>query len=121
MSKTTQDHPWDLEERTAKFGEDVIRFAKTIGVSPVTKRLIDQVIGAATSVGANYVEADEAESKKEFRHRISICRREAKEAGHFLRMIAAADDSKAEAARLLWKESRELVLIFGKIGRAAQS
>lgn len=68
---------YDLDERTAKFGEAVIRFARSLPQTPVTRRLIDQVVGAATSVGANYCESHEAESKKAFRVRIATCRKEA--------------------------------------------
>ena len=57
---------YDLEERTAPFGEAVIDFAKTIPQNPVTNRLINQLVGAGTSVGANYVEADDSVSKKDF-------------------------------------------------------
>ena len=57
---------YDLEERTARFGEAIIDFAKTIPQNPVTNRLISQLVGAGTSVGANYVEADDAVSKKNF-------------------------------------------------------
>jgi hypothetical protein len=57
---------YDLEERTARFGEAVIDFAKTIPQNPVTNRLISQLVGAGTSVGANYVEADDSVSKKDF-------------------------------------------------------
>src|SRR4051812_12703501 len=63
---------FDLEERTARFGETVIAFAKRIPVNPVTTPLISQLVRAATSVGANYCEADEAESGKEFRYRIGV-------------------------------------------------
>ncbi len=63
---------YDLEERTARFGEAVIDFAKTIPQEPVTNRIISQLVGAATSVGANYVEADDAVSKKEFFDRVCI-------------------------------------------------
>ena len=55
---------YDLEERTARFGETVIDFAKAISQSAVTNRIINQLVGAGTSVGANYVEADDAISKK---------------------------------------------------------
>ena len=64
--EATKARIYDLEERTAKFGEAVIDFAKSIPQNPVTNRIISQLIGAATSVGANYVEADDAISKKEF-------------------------------------------------------
>ncbi len=70
---------YDLEERTARFGEAVIDFAKEIQQDAVTNRLISQLVGAATSVGANYVEADDAVSKKEFLKSIGTCRKEARE------------------------------------------
>ena len=106
---------YDLEERTARFGEAIIRFAKRIPVNPVTERLIGQLVGAATSVGANYGEADDAGSKKEFLHRISLCKRESKESRHWLRMIAAAAPELKEEARVHWQEAKELNLIFGAI------
>ena len=67
---------FDLEERTARFGEAVIGFAKPIGVSPVTDSLIRQLVRSGTSIGANYGEANDAESRKDFRHKIGICRKE---------------------------------------------
>ena len=81
---------YDLEERTARFGEAVIDFVKQIPQDAVTSRLISQLVGAATSVGANYVEADDAVSKKEFLKSIGTCRKEARETKHFLRMIVRA-------------------------------
>jgi hypothetical protein len=68
---------FDLEERTARFGEAVIDFVKTIPQNAVTNRIISQLVGASTSVGANYVEADDAVSKKEFLKSIGTCRKEA--------------------------------------------
>ena len=64
---------YDIEERTAIFGETIIKFVKTLADSPVNRPLINQLIRSATSVGANYMEADCAESKKDFRHIIGIC------------------------------------------------
>jgi hypothetical protein len=69
---------YDLEERTARFGEAVIDFAKTIPHGPTTDRIISQLFGAGTSVGANYVEADDAVSKKEFLRNIGTCKKEAR-------------------------------------------
>jgi four helix bundle protein len=109
--------PYDLEERTALFGESIIRFAKRVPVSAVTNRLIDQLVGAGTSVGANYCEADDAVSKKDFRHKISISKREARETKFFLRMIATAVPELKEEAKPLWQEAKELHLIFAKIYR----
>jgi len=70
---------YDLEERTARFGEAVIDFAKTIPQGPTTDRIISQLIGAATSVGANYIEADDSVSKREFLKCIGTCKKEARE------------------------------------------
>lgn len=108
---------YDLEERTAVFGEQVILLCKTVPVSPVTTRVIEQLVGAATSVGANYCEADDAQSRKDFRHKITICRKESRESKHHLRMLATAHAPAANRARQLWKEAKELNLIFAKIVR----
>jgi four helix bundle protein len=73
-----------LEERTARFGEAIIDFAKRIPRGPLTDRIIDQLVGAGTSVGANYIEADDSVSKKEFLKCIGTCKKEARETKHFL-------------------------------------
>ena len=108
---------FDLEERTARFGEAVIAFAKRVPVNAVSAPLIPQLVRAGTSVGANYVEADDADSKKDFRFKIGLCRREARETKHWLRMIVAAEPQLREDARVLWQEAKELNLIFGAIRR----
>jgi four helix bundle protein len=108
---------FDLEERTARFGEAIIRFAQQMPKNSVNNRLIDQLVGAGTSVGANYCEADDGYTRKEFRQKIATCRKEARETKFFLRMAATAEpDLKAEA-RILWQEAKELHLIFSKILR----
>jgi len=94
---------YDLEERTAKFGERIIQFANKTPKTPVTISLIEQLVKAGTSVGANYCEADDAESKKDFRHKIGICKKEARESKHWLRMIAVAVPKLEEEARELWQ------------------
>ena len=106
---------YNLETRTAEFGEEIIKFARKIPVTPVTSRLIPQLVGAGTSVGANYCEADDAESKADFRHKIGICKKESRESKHFLRMITVAVPDLAEEARILWQEAKELNLIFNTI------
>ncbi len=106
---------YDLEERTARFGEAIIDFAKTIPQDPVTNRIITQLIGADTSVGANYVEANDAVSKKDFLKSIGTCRKEARETKHFLRMSACAVPELKPQARKLWMEASELHLIFSRI------
>ncbi|MBC8312850.1 MAG: four helix bundle protein [Candidatus Cloacimonetes bacterium] len=106
---------YDLEERTAKLGENLIEFAKKIPKNPVTLSLITQLIKAGTSVGANYNEADCAESKKDFEHKIGICKKESKETRFWLRMIAKAVPKLKNEAKILWKEVNELNLIFSSI------
>ncbi len=108
---------YDLEERTALFGEAIIDFAKTIPVNLITTPLIGQIVRSGTSVGANYGEADNASSKKDFIHRIRICQRESKETKHWTRMIARAEPLLKDAARPLWQEAKELQLIFSAIVR----
>ena len=108
---------FDLEERTACFGEAIVAFAKRIPVTQVTRSLIDQVVRSGTCIGANYCEADDAVSKKDFKNKIGTCRTESKETKHWLRMLAAAQPELRDDARVLWQEAKELNLIFGKIFR----
>jgi len=109
---------YDLEERTAKFGEAIIQFAKKIPQNPVNNRLIDQLVGAGTSIGANYCEADDDVSKKDFKNKIGTCKKETRETKYFLRMIATAEKNLKSDARVLWCEAKELHLIFCKIWRS---
>ena len=121
QNSKTKSKNFDLEERTAKFGEAIIIFCQKIRKDEITKILISQVVRSATSVGANYMEANGAYSKKDFRNKISICKKEAKETMHWLRMLAGAIPENKEKIRLLWKEAHELALIFGKIARKTKS
>lgn len=106
---------YDLEERTAVFGEEIIKFVKSLPDTPINRPLINQLIRSGTSIGANYMEANGAESKRDFQHKIGICKKEAKETMHWLRMVAVGNTDKAERCRKLWKEVHELVLIFSSI------
>ena len=112
---------YDLEERTAEFGEEIIKFAKKIPVNPVTQRLIPQMVAAGTAIGSNYCEADDAESGKDFKHKIGICKKEARETKHWLRMIVVAVSGLDEEAKMLWQEAKELHLIFNSISRKVNS
>ena len=106
---------YDLDERTAKFGENIIDFTKNLTNNPINRPLISQVVRSGTSIGANYMEADAAETKKDFRYKISLCKKESKETMHWLRMIAKANSNRKDECRKLWKESHELTLIFSSI------
>jgi four helix bundle protein len=110
-------HAFDLEERTAQLGEAIIRFVKKIPRNAENNRLIHQLVGCSTSVGANYCEANEGVSKKDFKNTIGRCVKEAKETKFFLRMIAASEPQLADEARKLYREAKELHLIFASIFR----
>ena len=106
---------FDLGERTAKFGEEIIGFAKTLERNEINRPLIGQLVSSGTSVGANYMEADGAESKKDFRHKIGICKKESKETKHWLRMINKANPNRNIECGRLSQEAQELTLIFSSI------
>ena len=112
---------YDLEQRTARFGEAVIDLAKTIPQGPLTSRIVSQLVGAATSVGANYVEADDAVSKREFLKCIGTCKKEARETNHFLRIKVRAVPELRPQARAVWMEAKELHLIFSRIWRSGRT
>ena len=73
---------YDLKCRTENFGKSIIELVKTLPENYITIPLIDQLVRSATSVGANYCEADNAHSKKDFKHKISICKKESRETKH---------------------------------------
>ncbi len=110
-----KDNKYDLEERTARFGEDIIKFCYTLKQDAIIKPIINQLVRSATSIGANYMEANAASSKKDFRNKIYISKKEAQETKHWLRMLAQCEINKKEEIRKLWQETQEFTLIFGKI------
>ena len=113
MSKFSNGY--DLEDRTAKFGENAIIFCKSVAQDTITRPIINQLIRSATSIGANYCEANNASSRKDFKNKIFICKKETQETKHWLRMLATCVPEKKEEARKLWQETHELSLIFQKI------
>ena len=117
----TSNKKYDLRERTAKFGETIISLAKRITENSVTRPLISQLVRAGTSVGANYCEADDASTKKDFLYKIGTCRRESKESKHWLRMITTAIPYLENEAKLLLCEAQELNLIFSAIINRSQN
>jgi len=112
---------YDLEERTIAFSQQIINFSKSIPENSITRPLINQIVRSATSIGANYCEADEASSKKDFLNKIAIANKEAKETKYWLRVIVHAVPNVKEAARTLWQEAQELNLIFSAIIRNSKS
>jgi len=120
MNQLSNKPVYDLEERTAKFAEDIIDFLRAIKEDSVNKRIISQLVGATGSVGANYCEATESESKKDFIHKIAITRKELKESKHWLRLLVRANPEQKEIIEKFWKEAHELLLIFSKIDRTSR-
>ena len=106
---------YDLKDRTAKFAQDIIVFAQKIPRTVVTMSLINQLVKSGTSIGANYYEADDAESSSDFQHKIKISKKEANETKYWLQIVITAVPELEKEARVLWQEAKELHLIFNAI------
>jgi len=119
-SKIANSHVYDLEERTAKFGENLILLCKKLKQDTITRPLISQLIRSGTSIGANYMEANGASSKKDFINKIFICKKEAQETKHWLKMLTTCDTDLQFDLLKQWKECQELTLIFQKIASSAR-
>jgi four helix bundle protein len=113
MPKTKTNY--DLEERTKKFSEDIIVFVKQIPKTIINIPLISQLIKSATSIGANYCEANGASSKKDFKNKIYICKKEARETRYWLELITKANPEFSKEGQEYKQEAHELILIFSKI------
>jgi len=98
---------YNLEERTANFAEKVIELCKKAQKNDIVAPILNQLIRAATSIGANYMEANGASSRKE----------ESRETKYWLRLLSQADRSVIDECRKAWQEAQELTLIFGKINK----
>lgn len=106
---------YNLAERTAVFGENVIDFVRKLPKNIINLVLVRQLIRSATSIGANYVEADCAATKKDFKYKISLCKKEAKETVYWLRMMTKTNIDNLQECDKLQQEAQELLLIFSKI------
>lgn len=106
---------YDLEERTFRFAESIIDVVKKIKITPINSRIIDQIVGSSSSVGANYSEANEAESKQDFVHKISICKKEAKETKYWLRILQVSNPEISDQLKGAEKECQEFIFIFSSI------
>jgi four helix bundle protein len=115
MTKIRNPKQYDLEERTLKFAKDVIRFVKSPSRTIANIKIIKQLVRASGSVGANYIEANEALSKKDFVMRVKICRKEAKESWYWLKLIEVNDEGAEKQRQLLIQEATEPMKIFGTI------
>lgn len=110
-----KDKKYDLEDRTSRFAEKLIELCKKAPKNIVTIPIINQLMEAGTSVGANYSEANGASSKKDFKNKIFICKKESKETKYWLRLLTKACPELADECWTLWNEAQEFTLIFSKI------
>jgi len=115
MTKITNSKRYDLEERTLKFVKEVIKFVKNLPKTIPNVEIIKQLVRASGSVGANYIEANEALSKKDFIMRVKICRKEAKESRYWLKLTEVNSKDAEKQRQLLVQEATELMKIFGAI------
>lgn len=106
---------YDLEWRLIKFSKNILHTIKKIVITPINSNIIYQVLRSATSIWANYHEANWASSKKDFRNKIYICRKEAQETYYRLDLLLDIEEIYNEELKNLFKESKELTLIFNKI------
>lgn len=114
MEKIKNTKRYDLEDRTLEYAKKVYRYIKGLSKDIGNHEIAKQLIRAAGSVGANYIEANEAISKKDFVLRIKICRKEAKESGYWLKLSEPSMSMIDDKNRLI-QESLELTKIFGSI------
>ena len=115
MNKIKNSKRYDLEERTFKFAREVIDFVNTLPKTISNIEIIKQIVRSSGSVGANYIEANEALSKKDFAMRIKICRKESKESQYWLRLIEIGGEEVERRRQILAGEATELMKIFGSI------
>jgi len=114
---------YNLEIRTTEFAKRILGFVKVCPKNTVTLPLIDQVLRSGTSIGANYHEANGASSKTDFRNKIFICIKEAKETMYWLELFTVSLDNEnaKKECQNLWHEAKELTLIFSKISSSCKS
>jgi len=115
MDQIKNSKHYDLEARTLEFGKRIIHLAQSLPKNTINFKLIDQLIRSGTSIGANYREANETETKKDFSFRIRICRKETKETIYWLNLVIEANPNSQETIEPLLKEALELVKIFAAI------
>ena len=111
---TMISEPFTLGERTLAFSRDVLRFCKNQKQTYITAPLINQLIRSATSIGANYAEANNAASKIDFRNKIFIAKKEAAETKYWLALMIDLTENKDECARLS-QVCHHLLMTFQKI------
>lgn len=116
-----QTKQFDLEERVTIFSEKLITFCNSLAISVISKPLIDQLLRSGTSIGANYMEANACNSRKDFINKVTVARKESKETLYWLRLLSVQFPDKKDVLRTLWKEAHELSLILGVILKSSKA
>ena len=98
----------------------MLTLCKKIPKNILTVSIIDQLIRSGTSIGANYTEANGASSKKDFKNKIYLCKKESMETKYWLRLLAKTESSYTNECRELWKKAHEFTLIFSKISKSSK-
>lgn len=111
---------YNLEERLTKFSEKIINLCQRIPKNTITLPIINQLIRSGTGIGANYTEANGASSKRDFKNKIFISKKEAMETKYWIRLLSKADGDFTEECRIFWKEAHELTLILSKIANSSK-
>jgi four helix bundle protein len=106
---------YDLEERTLAFSRSVIIFLKSLKLNHLNSSIINQLLRSTTSVGANYREANNASSRKDFTNKAFICKKECQETKYWIELLAELENDRKSDLRKIWQEAHELTLIFNKI------
>ena len=115
MTEVKNPRQYDLEERTLRFAKEIIGFVRVLPKTMANIEIMRQIIRSSGSVGANYIEANEALSKKDFAMRVKICRKEAKESRYWLKLLEVRGEDTEKGRQSLINEATELMKIFGSI------
>ena len=115
MTEVKNSKQYDLEERTLRFAKEIIEFVRILPKTMANIEIMKQIIRSSGSVGANYIEANEALSKRDFLMRIKICRKESKESRYWLKLIEVRGEDTEKGRQSLLNEATELMKIFGSI------
>jgi len=105
----------NLEGRTTEFGKNIIKLCRSVKFNAITAKIIDQLVRAGTSIGANYMEAINASSKRDFKNKIFICKKESQETKYWLAMLSECGSEEKDEITCLSQECHEFNLIFQKI------
>ena len=104
-----------LEHRTSKFGESIIKLCQKVKANNISNPITNQLVRSGTSIGANYMEANNASSRKDFTNKIFICKKESEETKYWLKMLLSCCPVEKELIDDLYDECHQLTMIFQKI------